>query len=170
MFEPMLTAVLTASLCLGAAYLVAGRKYLKRIGTLEEDLRQCNETVSQMAELQMKAYQKLSANLGDMEDRLMELAIPSAERALPLERRHNVLALANKGIPLDEIVDRLNVPRGEAELILSLRKYMTGAAARAAKSGGERKRHGHTSMFAEGVHKKPPVVEHTQGPEATASF
>lgn len=50
--------------------------------------------------------------------------MPSADAPLPLERRHQVLTLARKGVSAEEISRRLNIPKGEAELILSLRKYV----------------------------------------------
>ena len=77
-----------------------------------------------MVEIQVKAHGKLTRNLEDIEERIMDLAVPSHDPNLPLERRHHILALTRKGMTLDDIVKRLNVPRGEVELILSLRKYM----------------------------------------------
>ncbi len=79
-----------------------------------------------MAELQLKDHEVLSSNIADLEERLVELSIPSNDDNLPLERRHQVLALAQQGVPLEEIVQRLKAPVGEAELILNLRQYMGG--------------------------------------------
>ena len=94
-----------------------------------------------MAEIQMKNHRKVTGNLGDIEERIVDLAIPSENTRVPLERRRQVLTLAHKGVAIEEITKRLNVPRGEAELILNLRKYMDVATPRAAKSNGELKRH-----------------------------
>ena len=89
----------------------------------------------------MKSYRKVSGNLGDIEERIVELAIPSEDSRVPLERRRQVLALAHKGVALEEITKRLRVPRGEAELILNLRKYMDVSTSWDSKSNGELKRH-----------------------------
>ena len=100
------------------------RKWSRRLHNLEQDLQQFSAAMCQMAEIQMKSYRKLTGNLGDMEERIMDLAVPSSDSNAPLEKRHQVLALASKGIPVDDIVKRLNVPRGEAELILNLRRMI----------------------------------------------
>jgi len=104
-----------------------------RIQSLEQDLLSYSEAMSQMAEMQMKAHQKLSGNLADLEERIMDLSVPSQNVDLPLERRHQVLTLARQGVALEDIVKRLKAPVGEAELILNLQKYMGGEKSRSAK-------------------------------------
>ena len=133
-------AGMTAASC-GAVYLLLERKYGRKIKTLERDLQSFSQAMCQMAEVQMKSYRKVSGNLGDIEDRIVQLAIPSEDTRVPLERRRQVLTLARKGVAVGEITKRLNVPRGEAELILNLSKYTEVAAPRAAKSNGEVRRH-----------------------------
>jgi hypothetical protein len=113
----------------------------RRLLVLERDLQQFSEAMCQMAEIQMKSYRKLSGNLGDVEERIMDLTLPSNDSSLPLERRHHVLALARKGIPVEDIVKRLNVPRGEAELILNLKRIVEVGNPKAAKAAGEVKRY-----------------------------
>jgi hypothetical protein len=141
MYSFILTlAVITATSC-GASYFLIDRKYGRRLKTLERDLQSFSEAMCQMAEIQMKSYRRVSGNLGDIEERIVELAIPSEDTRVPLERRRQVLALAHKGVALEEITKRLRVPRGEAELILNLRKYMDVSTPRDAKSNGELKRH-----------------------------
>lgn len=109
-----------------AFYLVLKRKLIQRIQKLEQDLQKLSGAMSQMAELQLKDHELLSSNIEDLEERLVELSIPSHDENLPLERRHQVLSLAKQGLPLEEIVQRLKAPVGEAELILNLREYMGG--------------------------------------------
>jgi hypothetical protein len=116
-------------------------RWHKRFAALERDLQQFSDAMCQMAEIQMKSYRKLAGNLGDIEERIMDLTLPSSDSGLPLERRHNVLALARKGVPIEEIVKRLDVPRGEAELILNLRRFMDVATPKTAKAVGEVKRY-----------------------------
>jgi DNA-binding NarL/FixJ family response regulator len=125
----------------GAAYFLTNRILGRRVITLERDLQIFSEAMSQMAEIQMKAYHKISGNMGGIEERLLELAIPSADSRLPLERRHQVLALARKGAAIEEIAQRLNLPRGEAELILSLHKYAEISSPRATRKHGESRNH-----------------------------
>jgi len=141
MFSLILTlTAITASSC-GIGYLLIDRKYGRRIKNLERDLQRFSEAMCQMAEVQMKSYRKVSGDLGDIEERIVELAIPSEDTRVPLERRRQVLALAHKGVAIEEITKRLRVPRGEAELILNLRKYMDVSTPRNSTSNGELKRH-----------------------------
>jgi len=118
-------------------YFFLHRKWHRRFLVLERDLQQFSEAMCQMAEIQMKSYRKLNGNLGDIEERIMDLALPSNDSSLPLERRHHVLALGRKGVPIEEIVKRLNIPRGEAELILNLSKIVDGGNGKATKAAGE---------------------------------
>jgi hypothetical protein len=116
----------------GLLFLTARMIWGKRIKQLEQDLQHFSEAMGQMAEIQTRTYRKLSGTLGSLEERILDLSLPTNDPNLPLERRHNVLALARKGASIDEIVSRLRVPRGEAELILDLRKYMDSGSGRAA--------------------------------------
>ncbi len=111
----------------------AMRKMLQRIQTLEQELRRASDAVSQLAEIQMQSHKKSSGRLEEMEERIMELSIPSHDSNLPLERRHQVLALSRQGVPLEDIVKRLKAPVGEAELILNLSKYTGGEGYSAGK-------------------------------------
>lgn len=109
-----------------AFHLMVKRRLIARIDKLEQDLQQLSTAMSQMAELQLKDHEALSSNIADLEERLVELSIPSNDEDLPLERRHQVLSLAQRGLSLEEIVQRLKAPVGETELILNLRQYMGG--------------------------------------------
>ena len=103
--------------------LLVRKIFSQRIQNLEKDLMDVCAVVSQMAEMQVKSHRKHSASMENLEERIMELSVPSGDSGLPLERRHQVLTLARKGMKLDDIVKRLKAPVGEAELILSLGKY-----------------------------------------------
>jgi len=109
------------------------RRLARRVHALEQDLQHISDVVSQMTEVQMKTFQKNSARFEDLEERIMELSVPSHDSGLPLERRHQVLALSRQGVGLEDIVKRLKAPVGEAELILNLQKYMGGETHRPAK-------------------------------------
>jgi Protein of unknown function (DUF2802) len=76
--------------------------------------------------LQQEIFQRVCRNLNEIDEKVMELSVPTSDGPLPLERRHQVLTLARKGLSVDEIARRLSMPKGEAELILSLRKYSDG--------------------------------------------
>jgi hypothetical protein len=131
-------AVMISSLGL---YWITTRKMLQRIQSLERDLQRISDVVGQLAEIQIRSHQKSSVRFEDMEERMMELSVPSQDSGLPLERRHQVLALARQGIGLEDIVQRLKAPVGEAELILNLRKYMGGESSPAGKMNGQVKQY-----------------------------
>ena len=101
-------------------------KMIRRVQALEQDLQRISGAMSQMAEIQMNAHKRLATRLEDVEERIMELSIPSQDSNLPLERRHQVLSLSRQGVGLEDIAKRLKAPVGEAELILNLGKYMGG--------------------------------------------
>ena len=90
---------------------------------MEKDLLDIGTVVSQMAEMQVKSHRNHSASMESLEERIMELSVPSNDSSLPLERRHQVLTLARRGMALEDIVKRLKAPVGEAELILNLGEY-----------------------------------------------
>jgi hypothetical protein len=131
----MLVVLLTFILmvCAGSLHWILIRKLKDRIHALEQDLLGISDVITQLAECQMKAHEKSSADLEDLEERIMDLSVPSHNANLPLERRHQVLALARQGVALDDIVKRLKAPIGEAELILNLGKYTGGEISRSAK-------------------------------------
>jgi hypothetical protein len=117
------------------------RRMLQRIQALEKELRRTSEAVSQLAEIQMQSHKKSSGRLGEMEERIMELSIPSHDSGLPLERRHQVLALSRQGVALEDIVKRLKAPVGEAELILNLSKYTSGEGSSSGTKNGQVKQY-----------------------------
>jgi len=117
------------------------RKMLQRIQALEQELRRTSDAVIQMAEIQMQSQKKYSVRFEEMEERIMELSVPTHDSSLPLERRHQVLALSRQGVALEDIVKRLNAPVGEAELILNLSKYMGGETTSAGKVNSQVKQY-----------------------------
>jgi hypothetical protein len=119
--------------CAGSLHWILIRKLRDRIHGLEQDLQGISDVITQLVEFQMKAHEKSSADLEDLEERIMDLSVPSHNSNLPLERRHQVLALARQGVALDDIVKRLKAPIGEAELILNLGKYTGVEISRSAK-------------------------------------
>jgi hypothetical protein len=123
----MLSVVLFIALTLTSAlYWTYLKKILGRIQILERSLQAFSEVVSQIAEIQTKAIQKSSGKFEDIDERIMDLSIPSQDADLPVERRRQVLALARQGVPLEDIAKRLKAPVGEAELILNLSQYLDG--------------------------------------------
>jgi hypothetical protein len=131
--------MLTLSLVVAvAAYVcvvhwILQKKFMKRLEALERDLLGFSDMMSQMTEIQMKIQKNFSANFEDLEERILELSVPSQDSDLPLERRHQVLTLARKGLGLKEITKRLKAPVGEAELVLNLSKYVGGESSRSAR-------------------------------------
>jgi hypothetical protein len=121
----MLSAVLFVAMILyaGVLYWTCKKKLMGRIQALEQNLQGFSEVISKMTEIQTKAIQKNSLRFEDIEERIMDLSIPSQDANLPVERRRQVIALARQGMPLGDIARRLKAPVGEAELILNLSKY-----------------------------------------------
>jgi hypothetical protein len=111
-------------LLLAAGYCAFWWFWRRRSASIRGELTRLSEDMTQMIELQAEVYCKVRRSLTDIEERITGLTVPSSDEALPLERRYQVLALARKGVPVEEISSRLNVPRGEADLILQLRRYM----------------------------------------------
>jgi hypothetical protein len=124
----MLSVVLFIAITLytGALYWTYTKKILGRIQILERSLQAFSDVISQMAEIQTKAIQKSSGKFEDIDERIMDLSIPSQDVNLPVERRRQVLALARQGVPLEDIAKRLKAPVGEAELIMNLSQYLDG--------------------------------------------
>jgi hypothetical protein len=108
----------------GVIHWIYKRKFLERIQLLERDLQSFSDVMSNLADVQTKTVKKFSSRFEDLEERIMDLSVPSQDANLPLERRHQVLALARQGVSLEDIAKRLKAPVGEAELILNLRKYL----------------------------------------------
>ncbi len=106
----------------------------RRARELERNLQQCSEALCQLVEIQMTEHQQVTRNFGDIEERLLSLVTAESDSARPVDRRHQVLTMSRNGFPLDEIVRRLNIPKGEAELILNLRKYIGGSGSRSDES------------------------------------
>ncbi|HTY60980.1 MAG TPA: hypothetical protein VMG30_01860 [Acidobacteriota bacterium] len=117
-------------LVVGIIWGIKSRNMTVRIRDLERELQQVSDMMTQMAEVQIQSFQKYSASFEALEERIMELSLPSQDTSSPLERRHQVLALSRQGVALKEIVKRLKAPAGEAEVILNLQKYMAGDPSR----------------------------------------
>jgi len=128
----MLYFLLVVGLAMSAGFYCryACKGFNARIQGLERDLHCISDVVTQMAEAQIKTFQKHSASLEGLEERIMELSVPSPDSSSPLERRHQVLALAHQGVSLEDIVKHLKAPVGETEVILNLQKYMRAENAR----------------------------------------
>lgn len=132
----MLNLFLVAVLAVlgGVVHLRTRNTLMQRIQNLERDLQGYTDVISKVAEVQSKTYEKFTTRFEELDERIMELSVPSQDTDLPLERRHQVLALARQGVGLEDIVKKLKAPIGEAELILNLRKYRHAPIGRASKS------------------------------------
>ncbi len=133
--------VVGLTLCTGIYCKYASKGLDARIRIMERDLHNISEMVAEMVEVQVKTFQKHSAGLEGLEERIMELCVPSHDSTLPLERRHQVLALARQGVALEDIVKHLKTPVGEAEVILNLQKYMGAGNARSLATQGQVRHH-----------------------------
>ena len=118
--------VLTAAVGGIILYHASRKKLLRRIEILERNTARYADAIDKMADVQSKTLEKFSRRFEELEERLLDLSVPSWDPEMPLEKRHRVLTLAKQGVPMDEIVERVKAPVGEAELILNLRKYQRG--------------------------------------------
>ena len=118
----------------------------RRLRVLERNLQQCYEALGQMVEIQMNEHRRVNGNLNDIEERIWNLTAPETHSASPLDRKHQVLTLSGKGFGLEEITNRLKIPKGDAELILNLKKYFTSSGMPSARPGGENKRHAEAQL------------------------
>jgi len=118
-----LGCVAVAVLMAAGGSLLLHRLWRRRFLTLKHELAQLSEDLMQMAELQSDIYGRVSCNLNDLEGKFLDLSVPASEGVLPLERRHQVLTLAHRGVGVDEIAHRLSMPKGEVDLILGLRRF-----------------------------------------------
>jgi hypothetical protein len=112
-----------SSLITAGGCLLMWQIWRRRFFLLREEVQHLSEDLLQAVELQEDMYRSVRRGLDGIEERVLELAVPSADAPLPLERRHQVLTLARRGVSTDEIASRLNMPKGEAELILNLRRF-----------------------------------------------
>ena len=117
--------------CVGVAVLMSAggslllhKLWQRRFLALKQEMKQFSEDLMQMAELQSDIYRQVSHHLNDIEGKVLDLSVPASDGAHPLERRHQVLTLARKGVGVDEIAHRLGMPKGEVDLILSLHNFV----------------------------------------------
>lgn len=128
--------MITACAALASTFLLWIRSE-RRARELERNLQHCSEALCQMVEIQMTEHQQIARNFGDIEERLLSLVTAEGDSTRPVDRRHQVLTMSRNGFPMDEIVRRLNIPKGEAELILNLRKYIGASGSSTDESGGD---------------------------------
>jgi hypothetical protein len=137
MSEPVVALIaFTACGALASTTLLWIRSEL-RTSRLARNLQHCSEALCQMVEIQMTEHQQIARNFGDIEERLLSLVTTEGDSTRPVDRRHQVLTMSRNGFPLDEIVRRLNIPKGEAELILNLRKYIGASGSKTDESSGD---------------------------------
>ena len=137
MSEPVVAFLMIAACGALASTVLLWIMSERRARELERNLQQCSEVLSQLVEIQMTEHQQVTRNFDDIEERLLSLVTAEGDSARPVDRRHQVLTMSRNGFPLDEIVRRLNIPKGEAELILNLRKYIGGSGSRSDESSGD---------------------------------
>ncbi len=137
MSEPAV-AILVITICgaLASTFLLWIRSE-RRARELERNLQHCSEAMCQMVEIQMTEHQNIARSFGDIEERLLSLATSEGGSTRPVDRRYQVLTMSRNGFGLDEIVRRLNIPKGEAELILNLRKYVGAPGPKSDHSSGD---------------------------------
>lgn len=137
MSEPAVAFLMIAACGALASTFLLWIRSERRARELERNLHQCSEALCQMVEIQMSEHKQIARNIGDIEERLLRMVTAEDGSERPVDRRHQVLTMSRNGFPLDEIVRRLNIPKGEAELILNLRKYTSGLGSPGDESSGD---------------------------------
>ncbi len=140
MYSLALGCLVSTAVSCAVSFALFRRFWLGRIEILERDLQTMAATVSELTDIQMQSFQKVSATVSEIEERILELSLPSLDSTAPIERRRKVLALAGKGAPMEEIVKKASVPRGEAELIMNLQRCRS-TATKSGKPNGEGRQH-----------------------------
>ncbi len=141
MFQDANAHVTLVAFCALAVCCLGWFRCERRMRILEQKLQSSSEALGQMMEIQINEHRRVNGIFGEIEERILNLSAPETEPARPLDRRHQVLTMSRNGFGLDEITKRLNIPRGEAELILSLSDYVKGQVSQSARSNGEGRQH-----------------------------
>lgn len=141
MFEPIVIFLAFTSCGALSSTVLLWIRSERRIKVLARNLQNCCEALSQMAEIQMAEHQKVERNFGDLEERFLNLTTAENDAGRPIDRRYQVLTMSRNGFPLEEIVRRLNMPKGEVELILNLRKFMGASAMKMDETNGDPRRY-----------------------------
>ncbi len=133
------------ALTIGLASLILGTALQKRMRRIENKLHNLaaiseyfpefiskGETIARSLTeelaLRQQALKKLVGEAEKNLEKLQHFEEKVRERKLDKERINQVLILFNQGFGMPEIASRLNIPLGEIELIINLRKYLqTGA-------------------------------------------
>ena len=110
----------------------------RRYDALRREMAEISEELFQMVELQAETYRRVTHEISEVEEKMLELVVPAEESSPPLGRRSQVLTLSGKGLSIREISDKLRMPAGEVELILNLKKFLQkGGGSRAGHAGVE---------------------------------
>ncbi len=139
---PHLNAIALPALAMAGTFVILHLAWRRRTRGLERELLACTEAICQMADTHIATHRKLTDAIAALEERIVELSVPGPDPGVALDKRHRVLRLARNGVALDDISRRLKLPRGEAELILSLRKYVETGPTHNPAVNGDSQSHG----------------------------
>lgn len=111
----------------GSTYIYVSVKAERR--RREEETRRVDRITSvlgEMAHLSESAFKNMSHTI-----KTIETEVQKADREpmqSPTDKRVHVLNLLKKGLDVDEITRRLNMPRGEVELVVDLHQWFPKAS------------------------------------------
>jgi hypothetical protein len=138
---PHVELIASPAIAAAATYLVLHFVWGRRLHELERDLQTCTDAICQIADTHMTSQRRMAGAITELEKKIVELTAPERRTGTDLDKRHRVLRLARNGVALDDISKRLKLPRGEAELILRLRKYVEMGPVQNQTSRGDVKSH-----------------------------
>lgn len=107
--------------CFFLFFLTARKERLRR-EELTHKMDKMAEMLGEMVQLNESAFRNMSRTVRALENGIQKTektASPSST-----EKKHRILSLLSRGLAVDEIIQRLNVPRGEVELIANLGSMM----------------------------------------------
>jgi hypothetical protein len=140
-FDSLLNGLAASLFAAAAGCVFLQWRLHRRCASLRQELMQVSGWVFQMAELQLMLYRKVAQSINEVEDKVLDLAVPGSDPSLPLERRYRVLTLSGRGLSAQDVAARLRMPVGEVELILNLRNF-ADAHGTESHDGGRARRKG----------------------------
>lgn len=124
----LLTLLSAIGVALAAICLAGWRLRQKQVKAHEEILRM-KRVIEDLVSVHERNIANLRAELGVVgpSKRIVSTSRPKTMEAL--ERKKHIWNLAEKGLSPDEITRRMNMPRGQVDLLLNMRTYANGAHA-----------------------------------------
>jgi len=97
------------------------RNERKRRSILEENTNKIAGMLEEMIALNESAFRNVTRTIRTLESGIKKSSIKELSST---EKKHRILRMLNNGFSMDDIAQRLNVPKGEVELVANLGQWM----------------------------------------------